>query len=315
MGGLQDALGLTLGLRDDAVGVGFRLVLQALLIGARRLHVAEGVDHLSWRIDLLELHLGHQYAGAVAVEGLLHQSLSVGLGLGARLGEDRLDIALADNLAHGTFRHVFHRAFGVLDIEQKLGRVADLPEHDEIDVDDVLVAGQHQTLLRHVADRARSVADLGSAAHADLDAVDARHLGQLNLLDRIGPAEIQAGRELAHIFAEPEHDAELVGVNPNGEAEKADESDQHDGGQRQERTAHAPAGHRLPDAVLAAAQNLFEVGLLAGAAGTRAPGPAAAAFPAAASALIAPRHDCDFVLMSVRVARGPALEGELRRQV
>ena len=137
---------------------------------------------------------------------------------------------------------------------------------------------------------ARGVADVGRAAHADLDAVDARHLRQLDLLDRIGPAEIQAGRKLADIFAESQHDAELVGVDPHGEAEKADQRDQHHGEQHGERAAHAAARHGLAQPVLAAAQDLFEVGLLAGA-GPRAPGPTAAAFPTAAAALIAPRHD------------------------
>ena len=31
-------------------------------------------------------------------------------------------------------------------------RVLDPPEHDEVDIDDVLVAGQHQAFLGHVAD-------------------------------------------------------------------------------------------------------------------------------------------------------------------
>ena len=47
-------------LRDDPVRIGLRLVLRALKIGASRLHVAERVDHLRWRIHLLHLHLLHQ---------------------------------------------------------------------------------------------------------------------------------------------------------------------------------------------------------------------------------------------------------------
>ena len=157
-------------------------------------------------------------------------------------------------------------------LNRKSARVADPPEHDEIDIDDVLVAGEHQALFGHVADRARGVADVGRAAHADLDAIDARHFGQLDLLDRIGPAEIQTGRKLADIFAESEHDAELVGIDPNGEAEKADRRDQHRGEQHRERAAHAAARHGLAQPVLAPAQDLFEVRLLAGA-GPRAPRP------------------------------------------
>src|SRR6266850_907604 len=40
---LQDLGGAAAGVGDDAVGVGLRLVLQALEVGARRLHVAERV--------------------------------------------------------------------------------------------------------------------------------------------------------------------------------------------------------------------------------------------------------------------------------
>ena len=62
-GALQDALGLAARLRHDLVGVGEGLVLQALLVGARGLHVAERVDHLRRRIDLLQLHLVDADAG------------------------------------------------------------------------------------------------------------------------------------------------------------------------------------------------------------------------------------------------------------
>src|SRR4029079_13312160 len=262
---LQDALRLAARLGDDAVGIGLRLVLKALLVGAGRLHVAEGVNDLRGRIDFLQLHLRDQDARTVAVEGLLHQGLGVSLGLGTRPGEDRLDIAFADDLAHGAFSHALHRAFGVLDVEQEIGGALDLPEHDEINIDDILIAGDHQALFGHVADRARGVADVGRAAHTDLNAIDARHLGQLDLLDRIGPAEVQTGRKLADILAKSKHDAELVGIDANGEAEKADRRDQHRADQQREWAAHAAARHGLTQPVLAAAQDLFEVGLLAGA--------------------------------------------------
>ncbi len=65
---LQDALGLAARLGNHPIGVGLRFVLQALLIGAGRLHVAEGVDDLCGRIDLLQLHLDDADAGAIAVQ-------------------------------------------------------------------------------------------------------------------------------------------------------------------------------------------------------------------------------------------------------
>ena len=97
-------------------------------------------------IDLLQLHLVDADAGAVAVERPLHQGLHGLLGLLPLLREDRLDLRLADHLAHGAFGHLFDGGVGVLDVEQVLGGVLDAPEHDEVDVDDVLVAREHQAL-------------------------------------------------------------------------------------------------------------------------------------------------------------------------
>ena len=65
LGALQNALGLAARLRHDLLGVGKCLVLQALLVGARSLHVAEGIDHLCRRVDLLQLHLVDADAGTI----------------------------------------------------------------------------------------------------------------------------------------------------------------------------------------------------------------------------------------------------------
>ena len=176
-----------------------------------------------------------------------------GLGLGPRLGEERLDIALADDLAHGALGDILHRHLGILDVEQEFGRVADAPEHHEVDIDDILVAGEHQALFGDVADRGRGLAVLRRAAHAKLDAIDAGDLGQLDHFDRIGPAEIQAGRKQAHELAKAEHHAELFRIDAHGEAEKADQRHECHGDHHGKRAAHAPARDGLPDAVLASA--------------------------------------------------------------
>src|SRR6266496_6352438 len=54
--------------RHDAVGVGLRLVLGALGVDTRRLHVAECVDDLRRRIDFLQLDLRDLNAGPT-IEG------------------------------------------------------------------------------------------------------------------------------------------------------------------------------------------------------------------------------------------------------
>ena len=74
-GDLQDLRGAAARVGNDAVGIGLRLVLQPLEVGARGLHVAERVDHLRGRVDLLHLHLRDLNAGAVVIQRLLHQFL------------------------------------------------------------------------------------------------------------------------------------------------------------------------------------------------------------------------------------------------
>src|SRR6202035_3070244 len=91
----------------------------------------------------------------VAVERLLHQFLYAGFRGGAGAGQDRLDVGAADYLAHRAFGDRLHGAFGVLDVEEIVADAVrlDAPQHGEVDVDDILVAGQHQAFFRHVAHR------------------------------------------------------------------------------------------------------------------------------------------------------------------
>lgn len=58
---------------------------------------------------------------------------------------------LADDLAHGGLGGVTHQVGGVADVEQVLDRVADFVLHAELDVDDVLVTGEHGGFLGHAA--------------------------------------------------------------------------------------------------------------------------------------------------------------------
>src|SRR3546814_8621587 len=50
LGLLHDVLRFAAGTRNDVVAIGFRLVLGALAVGLGGLHVAEGIDHRSWRL-------------------------------------------------------------------------------------------------------------------------------------------------------------------------------------------------------------------------------------------------------------------------
>ena len=96
---------------------------------------------------------------------------------------------MPDHLAHRAFADRLHRAFGRLHVKKVIADVVrlDLPKHREIDVDDVLVAGQHQGFLRHVAHGAAA-----AQIETDVDLVDAQRLRREHSLDRVGQVIIAA---------------------------------------------------------------------------------------------------------------------------
>ena len=100
----------------------------------------------------------------------------------------------------------FHRRLGLVDAEQILPGVADLPEHRAIGLDDVLVAGQH------LAFAARGRIARRRVGRAELDLVDLGDFGKQRRFDRVGPVEVQAGARRVDPFAEAQHDALFVGL-------------------------------------------------------------------------------------------------------
>ena len=122
--------------------------MRALLVGPGRLHVAESLDDRAWRVYALHLDLGDLDAGAIVIEDLLQESGAPRLDLGAALGTGKFEGSLADDLAHRRLGGVLHGLLGIADVEEILAGVLDQPEHHELDVDDVLVAGQHQAFRR-----------------------------------------------------------------------------------------------------------------------------------------------------------------------
>ena len=75
------------------------------------------------------------------------------------------------------------------------------------------------------------------------------------------------------ILAEAEDDAELFGIDAHGEAEKADQRDEHHGDQDRERAAHAAARHGLAQRSWLRRRISSKVRLLAGPPGRGPQGP------------------------------------------
>ena len=282
---LDHALGGARGLLRHFVVVGLSFVDGALLVGAGGLHVAERLDHRAGRIDALRFHLRDQNAGAVFVEDRLDELTRLCLDLGSALGAGEFEGSLADDLAHRRFGGAFHRLLGIADVEEELAGVVDDPEHHELDVDDVLIARQHQAFLADVAGAGRA-GRVVAGAEPDLDPVDARHLGSLDMPDRRRPIVMQARRRGLDPLAEDELDPLLVRLDAvDAEGEPDDEHDQDHQKQPATGPEHA-ARKRAPETILALAQKLFQVRrtVAAEAATAASPGiagPAASARPRA----------------------------------
>jgi hypothetical protein len=186
----------------------------------------------------------------------------------------RAPVRMPDHFAHRAFGDRLHRAFGLQYVEEEIADTVrlDLPQHREIDVDDVLVAGKHQGFFRYVAQAAAE-----ARIEADVDLVDAQRLRRERGLDRIGQVIVKPGLHLAHELAEAEHHADLVRLD----AEEPREGPQDDCRQRdQGKAAVAEIARRQPaQPVLTPAQKFFEVGRSRRSRSPRAPG------------MVTPRHD------------------------
>ena len=101
-------------------------------------------------------------------------------------------------------------------------------------------------LSSRTSSRCRCTARAVARAHADLDDVLPRHLGQPHLVDRIGHAEVQARRLLADRLAEPHDDAELVGVDAKGEGEEADDGREDDAATKATEPGRPPSRQASP---------------------------------------------------------------------
>jgi hypothetical protein len=108
-------------------------------------------------------------AGLVAVEDVLHDLRGLRRDLLAPFVQGEVHLALADHLAHGGFGGLQHGLVGIAVVEEVFLRILEEPLHGELDVDDVLVVGQHQGFLEHLVLVRTAIADLDDAHIGQLD--------------------------------------------------------------------------------------------------------------------------------------------------
>src|ERR1700730_7017211 len=256
---LFDSRGVAARPRDDVVAVRLGFVAQPLAVGERALDVAEGVDDRAWRIDPQQLQLSDLDPRVVGVEDPLQQGMRVGFDFTAPLRQRLGDRRLADHFAHGTLGRGFHRRVRSPDTEEIGLGVLDYPKDGEVDIDDVLVTGQHQGFFRHLARHRAADRRTFGAAVADLGAVDAGHAGSQHFLNRARQVVIEAGLGGPIIGPKAQHDADLVRVyGIDAARHPAADNDQHDDGDPTP-VAEAAGRQYPPEAILAATQQLFEI--------------------------------------------------------
>src|SRR3546814_608669 len=145
-------------------------------------------------------------------------------------------------------------------VKEVLTGIGDLPLHREVDVDDVLVARQHQALFRNIATRGAGTLAAG-ALEADVDLLHRGDAGGERRLDRPGQVPVETRLCGLDPFAEAQHDALLVGLHPV-EAGKQPHDDDAEADQQVGGLAKPAATARqdAAEAVLAPLDEVLEVG-------------------------------------------------------
>ena len=161
----------------------------------------------------------------------MQQRLRVLLDLLLAFGERVVDVVAAEHLAHRGLGGVAHRVAGIADVEQEVGGPGrpglDLELHDELQLDDVLVAGEHQRFAIDVVIARRRPDRHG--AEAELFLENLRHRRLDHLLERPRQVIAGSGVRLAHHAPEAQHDAALVGRDDVDAAGRVhQQEDRHD---------------------------------------------------------------------------------------
>ena len=186
-------VGLALGPRQHLVAVGVGLVDGRSLSAraactSRKAPITScgGSTRSSWTWAML-------HAQPVLVEDLLQQVLGVLLDLGCgprSRAYCRFDWPMTSRIAASAAGA--HGLLALRTSKAYLNDVLDLPQHGELDVDDVLVAGQHQVLGRGRA-RAAAVAGPVGTVRADHGAPLVLHVDHDDVADRRRQIVVQAG--------------------------------------------------------------------------------------------------------------------------
>src|SRR6516225_3971476 len=242
---LLDARGPTLRDRQNAIRIRLGLEDEALLVGLRLVGIALGGDYRVRHLHVLEVDGRDRDPGVVVIEHALDELLGAPCDLGpGGADEELIERAAAHDLADGALGDLTQGALGIAHPEELLHRIRELVLHGKMQIDQVDVGGEH--------------------ARLEVARIHARHIDDVDALDRPGETEVEARRCQLDEAPEALHHA------PLGLLDLVDavvEPHDHDGrkADEEQRAAVAPpaaagrAQQRL-ELALPALQALIEVG-------------------------------------------------------
>lgn len=146
------------------------------------------------------------------------------------IGERGIDLVIADDLTHGGFRGVFDRFLLIGDIEQIVLCIINQELYDELNINDVLIAGKHQGLLRDLPYLDTSTNGKGGApSKTDFNTLNLGDLWSLNRFKRIGHPVMRPGIGSTRIGTKAFDNANLIRLNDVDAASQPEQNgNQHD---------------------------------------------------------------------------------------
>ncbi len=206
---LLQARGQTLGFGQHLVGVSQTFVTQLVLVLTSLHRIVEGRQHLLGRLHSIDVDFGDAHAQRVAIQHFLNQLLGVHRDLSSPFVQHEIDLVAAHHFADRGFGRllddILRVALARSVVEQEGARVLDVVLHRQLDIDDVLVRGQHQRLFRNPR--------LGGIAVADFHAAHFGQVNDLHLFNRERRVPLQPRLCYPVEAAQTQHHALLAGVH------------------------------------------------------------------------------------------------------
>src|SRR3546814_573720 len=150
---------------------------------------------LSDLIGLLDGDTLHQNAGTVLVQDFLHPLLHALLDFATPRTDGVIQGHSRDDRSHGGFRHFPDSLLRIDELKLVQCRIPDIPAHGIGEIDDILVAGEHQLLAR---------------ACRNIYGADFLHIYDLHRIERRGKAPVNARPHGSGIAAKPCQHAALL---------------------------------------------------------------------------------------------------------